>query len=167
MSGGFVVQGPPRRRACPPDRLTPARASTVAPLSWLFYALATVVLWTGWTFIGKIALKTVSPVQATIIYGLASVAVGAATLLLGSRGGAWSQPGLWLATLSAVVGSLGLLTYYLALERGKASLVGPVVSVYPAIVALLSVALLSERLSAVQVAGIVLAVTGVVLVGTG
>ncbi len=136
-------------------------------VSWLFYALATVVLWTGWTFLGKIALKTVSPVQATIIYGLASVAVGAATLLLGPRGAAWSQPGLWLAALSAAIGSLGLLTYYLALERGKASLVGPVVSVYPAIVALLSVALLSERLSAVQVAGIVLAVAGVVLVGTG
>ena len=145
----------------------PAATSTVPPVSWLFYALATVVLWTGWTFLGKIALKTVSPVQATIVYGLASVAIGAATLLLGSRSASWSQPGLWLAVLSAVIGSLGLLTYYLALERGKASLVGPVVSVYPAIVALLSVALLSERLSGVQVAGIVLAVTGVVLVGTG
>lgn len=136
-------------------------------MSWLFYALATVVLWTGWTFLGKIALKTVSPVQATIVYGLASVVIGAVTLAVGSRSPSWLQPAMWLAVLSAVIGSLGLLTYYLALERGKASLVGPVVSVYPAIVALLSVALLSERLSAVQVAGIALAVTGVILVGTG
>lgn len=139
----------------------------MAPVSWLFYALATVVLWTGWTFLGKIALKTVSPVQATIVYGLASLVIGAVALLLGSRSPSWSQPALWLAALSAVIGSLGLLTYYLALERGKASLVGPVVSVYPAIVALLSVALLSERLSVTQVAGIALAVTGVILVGAG
>lgn len=136
-------------------------------MSWLFYALATVVLWTGWTFLGKIALKAVSPVQATIIYGLASLAVGAGAFVFGSRTASWSGTALWLAALSAVLGSLGLLTYYLALERGKASLVGPVVSVYPAIVALLSVALLAERLSAIQVAGIALAVTGVVLVGTG
>ena len=136
-------------------------------MSWLVYALATVVLWTGWTFLGKVALKTVSPVQATIVYGLASLAVGAAALAFTPRAQPSASPALWLAALSAGLGSLGLLTYYLALERGKASLVAPLVSVYPAIVALLSVALLSERLSTVQVAGIALAVTGVVLVGTG
>lgn len=136
-------------------------------MSWLVYALATVVLWSGWTFLGKIALKTVPPLQATVVYGIASLAIGAVSLLFGQRVVSWSPSALGLTILSAVLGSLGLVTFYLALERGKASLVSPIVGVYPAIVALLSVALLSDRLSAMQVAGIALAVTGVVLVGTG
>ena len=43
----------------------------------------------------------------------------------------------------------------------------PVIGVYPAFVALLAVAFLSERLSAMQAAGVLLAVTGVILVGAG
>ena len=136
-------------------------------MSWLVYALATVILWTGWTFLGKIALTTVPALQATVVYGVASIAIGAVSLLFAQRVVSWSPSTLWLTILSAVLGSLGLVTFYLALERGKASLVSPIVGVYPALVALLSVAVLSDRLSGVQVAGIALAVTGVVLVGTG
>ena len=43
----------------------------------------------------------------------------------------------------------------------------PMIGLYPAIVALLSVAFLGERLSAVQYVGVLLAVTGVVLLGAG
>ena len=41
------------------------------------------------------------------------------------------------------------------------------IGIYPAIVALLSVAFLGERLSPIQYVGIVLAVTGVMLIGAG
>jgi uncharacterized membrane protein len=66
-----------------------------------------------------------------------------------------------------MLGGAGLVTFYLALDRGKASLVAPVIGVYPAMVALLSVAFLSERMTAIQAIGVCLAVTGVVLVGSG
>jgi drug/metabolite transporter (DMT)-like permease len=41
------------------------------------------------------------------------------------------------------------------------------IGIYPAIVALLSVAFLGERLSALQYFGVLLAVTGVMLIGAG
>ena len=59
-------------------------------MSWLAYALATVVLWTAWSFLGVIALKDVSPALATLVFGIAVVIVGVASLVLGSRSGSGS-----------------------------------------------------------------------------
>ena len=137
-------------------------------MTWLGFALLTVLLWTGWSFLGKIALKTAAPLQATILFGIASVLVGALSLaLIDQRALSWSPSALWLTALSATLGGLGLVTFYLALERGKASSVAPVIGMYPALVAVLSVAFLSERLTAIQAVGVVLAVTGVAMVGSG
>jgi transporter family protein len=136
-------------------------------MSWLAYALVTVALWTGWSFLGKLALDRATPVQATIVFGIASVAAGVIALLAGQRAASWGPGALWLAAVSGACGGAGLVTFYLALDRGQASLVAPIIGMYPALVALLSVLFLSERLSALQVAGVLLAVTGVVLVGAG
>jgi transporter family protein len=136
-------------------------------VSWLGYALTTVVLWTGWSFIGVLALRTVSAAQATLVFGIATVLVGVVGLAVGARGASWSPPGLGLAAVSGICGSVGMATFYLALDHGKASSVAPIIGIYPAFVALLAVAFLSERLSGLQVLGVGLAVTGVVLVGAG
>jgi len=135
-------------------------------MSWLAYALATVVLWTAWSFLGVIALKDVTAAHATFVFGIAVVVVGVASLVLSDRGGSWSPSGLTVAAMSGGCGALGMATFYLALDHGKASSVIPVIGVYPAFVALLAVALLSESLSVVQAAGVALAVIGVIMVGT-
>jgi uncharacterized membrane protein len=136
-------------------------------VSWLFYSLSTVVLFALWSVLGKIALRTATPVQTTLLYGLAGVAVALAAIAIGQRTAGWSVGSLWVGVVSAACGGLGLMTFYLALERGNASLAVPVVGFYPALVAVLSVAFLDERLSGLQVAGIVLAVAGVALIGAG
>jgi transporter family protein len=136
-------------------------------MSWLAYALLTVALWTGWSFLGKLALDRATPVQATIVFGIASVAAGVVALAAGQRAASWAPGALWLTAVSAACGGAGLVTFYLALDRGQASLVAPMIGLYPALVAVLSVAFLSERLSAIQVTGVLLAVTGVVLIGAG
>jgi transporter family protein len=136
-------------------------------MSWLALALITAALWAGWSFLGKVALDSAAPVQAVLLFGIASVVVAVVSLIAAPRTLSWSPGALWLAALSATLGGAGLVTFYLALERGKASLVAPVVGVYPAIVALLAVAFLSERVSAIQAVGVALAVVGIVLVGAG
>ena len=134
-------------------------------MSWLAYALATVVLWTAWSFLGVIALKDVTVAHATLVFGIAVVVVGVASLVLGDRGGSWSPSGLTVAALSGGCGAIGMATFYLALDHGKASSVVPIIGIYPAFVALLAVAFLSESLSVLQAVGVALAVIGVILVG--
>jgi transporter family protein len=136
-------------------------------VAWLAYTLITVALWTGWSFIGKIALDHTTSVQATIIFGVVTALIGLFAVLIGQRTTSWSPSALWLAVLSALSGGTGMITFYLALQKGKASAVVPIIGLYPAIVALLSVAFLGEKLNGIQYFGILLAVTGAVLIGAG
>src|SRR5215212_4018476 len=135
-------QGDPHRRA----RRSMHRCERHLGMGWLFYSLTTVV-------------------QTTILYGVAAALVALAAIAFGQRTAAWSAGTLWVGALSAVCGALGLLTFYLALDRGSASLAVPVIGFYPAVVAVLSVAFLGEKLSALQVVGVALAVAGVALIG--
>jgi uncharacterized membrane protein len=134
-------------------------------MGWLFYSLTTVALFALWSLLGKIALRTAAPVQTTLLYGIAAALVAAAAIAIGQRTGSWSPGALWVGALSAACGAIGLLTFYLALDRGPASLVVPVIGFYPAVVALAAAAFLGERLGPLQVLGVALAVAGVALVG--
>ncbi len=68
---------------------------------------------------------------------------------------------------SGICGALGLVTFYLALERGMASVVVPLISVYPVITTALAIAFLHERLTSLQAAGVGCAVLGVALISLG
>jgi bacterial/archaeal transporter family protein len=136
-------------------------------VTWLAYALATVVLWATWSFLGAVALRSISVAQATLLFGVATVTLALAALALSGRGAPWSPSGLATAAISGVCGAAGMITFYLALDNGKASAVVPVIGAYPALVAILAVAFLSERLTMIQAVGVGLVLLGVVLVSAG
>jgi bacterial/archaeal transporter family protein len=136
-------------------------------MGWLGYTLITVACWAGWSFLGKLALDHTTSVQASLVFGVVSALVAVIAIGLGLKTTTWSAGALWIAVVGAICGGTGLITFYLALERGNASAVVPMIGIYPAIVALLSVAFLGERLSALQYFGVLLAVTGVMLIGAG
>ena len=46
-------------------------------MGWLFYSLTTVALFALWSLLGKIALRTATPVQTTLLYGVAAAVVAA------------------------------------------------------------------------------------------
>ena len=100
-------------------------------MGWLFYSLTTVVLFALWSVLGKVALRTATPVQTTILYGVAAALVAVVAIGFGQRTAGWSVSVLWVGVLSALCGALGLLTFYLALDRGSASLAVPVIGFYP------------------------------------
>jgi uncharacterized membrane protein len=73
-----------------------------------------------------------------------------------------------LPTLIGIVVNLaGALLFLLAFDYGKVSLIAPVSSTYPALMALLAVKLLNETISPKQGTGIAVAIIGLILVGMG
>jgi len=56
---------------------------------------------------------------------------------------------------------LGLLAYYAAMQRGHASLVGPVTALFPLVTVVLAFVLLHERINRVQMAGVILALLSI------
>ena len=70
----------------------------------------------------------------------------------------------WLPTLAGVgMLQIGVLAFFIALSLGKASLVAPVSSIYQAITVVLAMVWLREKVSLRQLAGIGLAVSGVLV----
>jgi uncharacterized membrane protein len=72
-------------------------------------------------------------------------------------------PTLWGICLHLI----GAILFWSAMEMEKISLVGPVSSIYPAIVAILAVKFLKERISTKHGVGIGITVLGLILVGVG
>jgi transporter family protein len=128
------------------------------------YALGAALGFGLWAFFGKLALRHANWMQVGLTYAVAA-AVLFAIVLLSSGKRSFAETNGWTLAASSVSGAVGLWFFYLALDRGKASVVVPMASVYPAIAAVLAVAFLGERLTTLQAAGIVLAIGGVVLIG--
>jgi drug/metabolite transporter (DMT)-like permease len=122
----------------------------------------------------------------TLLYllGRASDKGGALSALLGSRLAASTLLALWLialrrhisvrgpVTVTAILlaGALGAVAnglYGLAAERGLLSIVSLLASLYPLTTVFLAYVVLHERLSGVQAIGVLVALSGVVLVAVG
>src|SRR6185437_11373482 len=64
--------------------------------------------------------------------------------------------GIVYGVLTGVLSGLGAIAYFAAMRVGKASLVGPVTSLFPLLTVLLALGILKERMNRIQLAGVVL-----------
>ena len=132
-------------------------------MSWVGWSVVALICWGTWAVLNKLALRTLDwrhlLVASWITYTAAVVVLLAARLdprTLVSRDG--------LIALAAALTSLVAVTsFYLALRSGPVATVTPLSSLYPAVAAVLAVVLLRESPSALQWAGVVLAIVAGVL----
>ncbi|WP_037856685.1 DMT family transporter [Streptomyces sp. NRRL S-340] len=127
------------------------------------FALATSLLW-GLADFGGGLLTRRNPALTVVVVSqsIAAVVLGAIVL----AGGGWSEAGprLWCAVAAGLVGPVAMLSFYKALALGPMGVVSPLATLSVAIP--LGVGLvLGERPGPTQIAGIAVAVTGVVLAG--
>lgn len=133
-------------------------------MSWFLWSVAAIAVWGFWGLFNKRALEATGwqqvylfsvPIVALVVAGILSI--GRPDLAGMSRSAiAWA-----LASNAAGVG--GVLLFYQALSRGRASVVIPLTAIYPALTVILALLILGEALSLKQGAGILLAVIAVVL----
>jgi transporter family protein len=134
--------------------------------AWQIFAVCCVGSWGVWGFIAKLATgRGVHPLTLSVISSLTGAfATGAVFFLMRPP---WERGGsnLLFALLAGVCGSAGGIAFYLALHHGRASVVVPLSSLYPAVTILLSLVFLDERPSPTQSIGIVLALIASLLLG--
>lgn len=127
---------------------------------WLVLSLVSMVLWGLWGFTGKVAVDGQGWSSAFTIASISAIIV---TLVFF----AYQRPPIkeisWYAIAAGAIGTLGTLAYYLALEKGRASIVVPLTALYPGITILLSFLVLGEKVSFYQGVGILLAMASMVL----
>ncbi|MGX9888328.1 EamA family transporter [Streptomyces sp. NPDC002276] len=128
-----------------------------------FFALATSLLW-GLADFGGGLLTRRSPALTVVVVsqGIAAVVLGAVVVATGG----WSEAGprLWFAFAAGLVGPIALLSFYKALALGPMGVVSPLGTLSVAVPVGLGL-FLGERPGLTQLAGIAVAVTGVVLAG--
>ncbi|MEU4085911.1 DMT family transporter [Streptomyces aureus] len=127
------------------------------------FALATSLLW-GLADFGGGLLTRRTPALTVVVVSQSIAAVVLGVIVLATGGWSAAGPQLWFAVAAGVVGPVALLSFYKALALGPMGVVSPLGSL--AVAVPIGVGLfLGERPGLVQIAGIAVAVAGVVLAG--
>lgn len=128
---------------------------------WLLFALTTLLLWGLWAVFSKLATAFIRPESALFFEVLGILTVGLAVFALSGFRPQVHASGPLYAYLSGVAGTLGLLTFLLALARQKASTVVAVTALYPVVAIALSFVILKESVRLTEAVGILLALAAV------
>jgi transporter family protein len=133
---------------------------------WLLYALLCVFWWGIFGFLAKLGSNQVAPRQMQILFTAGMLPLLAAAFLNAGRRVDTDRVGVLYGILNGVLAGLGGLAYFAAMEKGKASLVGPVTSLFPLLTVVLAVLILRERMNRIQIAGIVLGMISIVILSS-
>lgn len=132
--------------------------------NWVVLSSVALVLWgiTGVT--QKLSTNNISFQRSFVWFGVAFFGISALLAAVFPLEWRVALPVVLLAALGGLLNGLGALTSFAALESGgKASIVIPLVSLYPLVTVVCACVFLGERLTTRQMAGIVCALVAVVL----
>jgi bacterial/archaeal transporter family protein len=130
----------------------------------ILFSGLTIVSWGLSGFFGKLALeRKMAPATIFLVETLMATLISIPLFVYWHK----TQPLSFVfnsyGLLSGAVLAMGLLFYYMALAEGSVSIIVPLTATYPVVPALLGFAILNERPSLSQWIGIILIMTGAVL----
>ena len=125
---------------------------------WLAFALASLVLYGVAGVTQKLATNDISCELATVCFAAAFVAIAAVILLTQPINGSISGKEWLLALLFGALIGVAMIVQFAAYSLGKASVVTPLMALYPAVTVVLAVGLFGETLDGRKVTAIVLAI---------
>jgi transporter family protein len=140
---------------------------------WLFWSLATIVLWGAWGLVSKVASNGVNAYANQLLYtaGLIPLLVFVVWTVAKEKPGAVASAeeankklrrGIFWAFLTGILGGVGNLAFFEALVTGgNASVVTPVTALFPMVTVLLAMVVLRERIGRTQWVGLVLALVAI------
>lgn len=139
-------------------------------MSGIVWIILSVVFWGFWGLAGKVATRINDPMLVSVINGLISPAfsfVFWVLLVRNTAAGTLAGGGYGFLTicLATACGFIGSVCYYMALGQLPASYVVSLTAAYPAVTAVLAWLFLGETITLIQSGGILLIITGAVLVG--
>ncbi len=129
--------------------------------AWLLYALLCILSWGVWGGLAKLGSDKMTPTQVQVLFTIGMFPVVLAALIQLKWKVDGDRLGVTYGVLNGVFTGLGLLAYYAAMARGKASIVGPVTALFPLLTVVLALVLLKERMNKVQTAGVFVALASI------
>jgi transporter family protein len=131
---------------------------------WLVFAMLALVLWGVTGVTQKLSTNRISSERSFLWFCWAMVALSAAVLLVAHPHWGLGRMVVLCSIAGGALNGLGAWTSFRALESGgKASIVISLISLYPLLTVALAVILLGERLTWMQTAGAVVAISAAIL----
>ena len=128
---------------------------------WLTYAVLCILCWGVWAFLSKLVAGEMTPMQIQVLFTVGIFPVVLIALVHLRWKLETDFQGATYGILNGVFTGLGLLAYFAALAREKASIVSPITGLFPLLTVVLAFILLRERMNRVQIAGVALALTSI------
>ncbi len=128
---------------------------------WLVYSLLCLFWWGVFGFLAKLGADRITPSHMQILFTVGMIPLVVLAFFRSQRKVDVDRLGIAYGVLNGVFAGLGGLAYFAAMGAGKASIVGPVTSLFPLLTVVLAVALLRERMNRVQMLGIALALVSI------
>jgi transporter family protein len=133
---------------------------------WLLYAIIAMVWWGIFGFLGKVGSDRISPSQMQIFFTIGMVPVAVVCTFRLKFRIAPEKRGVAYSVLMGIISALGSIAFFAAMKTGKASLIAPATSLYPALTVVLAVIVLKEKLNKVQLCGLFLAMVSIAILST-
>lgn len=133
--------------------------------TWLLMIFLALILWgiTGVT--QKLSTNHISAEYSSVWFAVAFVPIAILVILAAGLDSVRQSPGIIVfASVGGILNGLGALTAFMALERdGKASVVIPLVALYPLVTVVVAYLFLGERVTPMQWLGVLMAVAAAML----
>ena len=139
--------------------------SKVAVPAWLWLSLVTVVVWGAWGLQSKIIAERISPWMNQVLFTPGLLPPMIWTLLSKNlRAGVSLPKGGASAFITGILGGTGNIAFIASMgSGGKAAIVVPFVGLAPLVTVIIARAVLKERITRAQVAGLALALVSIYL----
>ena len=122
---------------------------------WLVHAFLCIFWWGIFGFLAKLGADKISPYHMQVLFTVGLIPVAALALIKCKGKVQTDKLGATYGLLNGICAGVGCIAYFAAMEEGKASIVGPVTSLFPLLTVMLAVFFLKEKVNTVQKIGIV------------
>lgn len=131
---------------------------------WFWYSILTILGWAGWALLLKIGSVEIPSEPSLFLQTTGMVPLALILVLAGSSRGSQSKLGIVYSLLNGIITGIGILCLLAAYRSGgNTSVVAVTTSLYPLVTFALAVPLLHEKLTKLQIFGLILAVISIVL----
>src|ERR1700722_7753460 len=133
-------------------------------MNW--YIIVAILGWTIWSFFAKLSAMHTHPMwlqTVNYIIGFCCIPIFLVMIKWEPYTGSFEMSGLLYAKISSVFGLIAYASYSYALRNGEVGTVAMLCSIYPTLVFILGVIFLGEPITAMKIGGIVMILSGTVL----
>ena len=128
--------------------------------NWLLMVFVALILWGIAGVTQKLSINHISAEYSFVWFAVAFVPIAVLVVLAEGSVAVLQSPGIIVfASVGGILNGLGVLTAFMALERnGKASVVIPLVALYPLVAVVVAYLFVGEKVTPIQWAGVLMAV---------